>query len=167
MINRFWKNMGFILITALSFTKVTAFENQIFDKQLTLNDGFINTLDKEQKFENYGVLKSEKISFHLNQFLTANKVCDSRVYIEPDSIYVAPNGIFLNLAGEWLQIQSLSSDKNGIFVSLREIEAGIWGDTWKCPKRSCGYENYASVRYCALCGTKQPERRGTYNDDDE
>lgn len=33
---------------------------------------------------------------------------------------------------------------------------GFWGETWVCPNSACGYENYVEIKYCALCGTKQP-----------
>lgn len=34
---------------------------------------------------------------------------------------------------------------------------GLWGDTWTCPNKRCGYENYEAVSYCGLCGTYRYE----------
>ena len=30
---------------------------------------------------------------------------------------------------------------------------------WKCPKASCGYDNYDGIDYCGLCGTAKPKRK--------
>lgn len=32
---------------------------------------------------------------------------------------------------------------------------GILKDTWICPNKKCGYENYDGIEYCCLCGTKR------------
>jgi hypothetical protein len=32
-----------------------------------------------------------------------------------------------------------------------------WGfETWKCPNKACGFDNYTAIEYCGLCGTKRP-----------
>jgi hypothetical protein len=41
---------------------------------------------------------------------------DDRLYIESGSIYVASNGIFLNIDGELYGITSLESDENGVYI---------------------------------------------------
>ena len=28
-------------------------------------------------------------------------------------------------------------------------------ETWVCPNKTCGYENYAGIDHCGLCGTKR------------
>ena len=33
-----------------------------------------------------------------------------------------------------------------------EISRGIFGDTWICTNKSCGYENYEGINYCGICG---------------
>ncbi len=39
---------------------------------------------------------------------------------------------------------------------MEKIEfKGVWGQTWICPKPSCGYENYEAVQYCGICGTSR------------
>lgn len=98
----------------------------------------------------------EETSAYLNSFLGVNQIIDSRVYIESSMIHFAPTKIVLNLDGRCMAIQNLSADENGFFVSLEELKNGIWGDTWTCPNPNCGYENYDSIKYCGVCGTKKP-----------
>lgn len=40
--------------------------------------------------------------------------------------------------------------------SVEEVQRAVWGDTWTCPKKTCGYENYEGIDYCGMCGTKRP-----------
>lgn len=41
---------------------------------------------------------------------------EERAYIEPESIYIAPNGIFLNMEGELYGITALNVDEEGIYI---------------------------------------------------
>jgi hypothetical protein len=36
-----------------------------------------------------------------------------------------------------------------------EVHAEVRPGKWKCPKKSCGYENDNRIRYCALCGSER------------
>lgn len=31
----------------------------------------------------------------------------------------------------------------------------IFPDTWTCPNRNCGYENYDGLSHCSVCGTRR------------
>lgn len=35
----------------------------------------------------------------------------------------------------------------------KPIEIRTWGETWICPNKKCGYENYDGIDYCGICGT--------------
>lgn len=83
---------------------------------------------------------------------------DEKVYINPWMLQVVESGIFLYLREEWVQIQSVSHDEQGIFVFFEEIQAALWGDTWICPNRVCGYVNYEGIDTCPLCGTKKLQK---------
>ena len=110
---------------------------------------------KNETISNQHIRFSSEINVRLNDFLTENRIVDDRIYLETNLIYIHPKGIFLNFTGQLLQVRSLSSDENGVFISLEELKAGFWGDTWICPNSNCGYENYNAVRYCGICGTER------------
>ncbi len=47
-----------------------------------------------------------------------------------------------------------------LFVTVNAFGESIvlsryFPDTWTCPNRSCGYQNYEGIDYCALCGTRR------------
>lgn len=35
------------------------------------------------------------------------------------------------------------------------VTGHVFPDTWKCPNKKCGYENYVGIEKCAMCGTKR------------
>ena len=39
-------------------------------------------------------------------------------------------------------------------ISIDVKSAGIWGNTWECPR--CGYENYDQINNCGQCGRGKP-----------
>ncbi len=41
-------------------------------------------------------------------------------------------------------------------VEAENAMCKFFPDTWRCPKKGCGYENYVGINSCALCGTKKP-----------
>ncbi len=43
---------------------------------------------------------------------------EDRLYVEPGSVYVASNGIFLNIDGEFYGITSLEADENGVYIPM-------------------------------------------------
>jgi hypothetical protein len=36
-----------------------------------------------------------------------------------------------------------------------DYEMKVKEGTWKCPKKSCGYENDNRIRYCGMCGAER------------
>lgn len=118
------------------------------------------------------ILHAENVTFHQSRADLINElekdlsnigeIIDDKIYIKADSIYVSQNHIFLNFRGLFIPLTSLSTDANGVYISLEEVRrsllTGIWGDTWICPRKDCGYENYTAINNCAICGTRRPER---------
>ncbi len=84
------------------------------------------------------------------------EIIDDKIYIKPGSISVYQSHISLNFRGLLIPVTSLSTDSNGVYISLGDFLEGLWGDTWICPNPACGYENYDAVNYCGICGTRKP-----------
>ena len=64
---------------------------------------------------------------------------ENKVYIEPGCIYVAPNGIFLNIEGELYGVTSIEADENGVYVPTPALgfcgKHGYYpGSSPVCPK---------------------------------
>lgn len=61
------------------------------------------------------------------------------LYVEPGSIYVAPNGIFLNIEGELYGVTSVNIDEDGIYIPSPVLgfcgKHGYYpGNSTVCPK---------------------------------
>ena len=84
------------------------------------------------------------------------EIVDDKIYITPSSFHVSQNHIFLNFRGLFIPVANLSTDSKGLYISLEDFRAGLWGNTWICPNPDCGYENYDAVNYCGICGTRKP-----------
>ncbi len=77
------------------------------------------------------------------------EMMDNKFYIEPETIYVSPKEILLNISGELLPIKHLFSDDGGVFVLAEEIlmakaKDGPWTCAW------CGEPNDGG-NYCTTC----------------
>lgn len=64
---------------------------------------------------------------------------DDRLYVEPGCIYVAPNGIFLNIEGEFYGVSAIEADENGVYVPTPALgfcgKHGYYpGSSTICPK---------------------------------
>lgn len=62
-----------------------------------------------------------------------------RLYVEPGSIYVAPNGIFLIIEGELYGVTSIEVDESGVYVPVPNAgfcgKHGYYpGNSPVCPK---------------------------------
>jgi hypothetical protein len=97
----------------------------------------------------------EECDFFLNHLLSTNRVIEDRIYIEPHTIYVTSHSIFLHIGDLLLPIRSLSTDENGVFVTIDEIGMGVGRKTWTCTNADCGYVNYDGIDKCAICGTSR------------
>lgn len=93
-----------------------------------------------------------------------NQQINEKIYVEPSSIYLASDSIYLNINDNLIPISAISADANGLYVTvdletLREFQLdgrGIFGDeTWTCKK--CGYENYVGIDTCPVCGKNRWE----------
>jgi hypothetical protein len=73
---------------------------------------------------------------------------NNRLYVQPGSVYVAPNGIFLNIDGEFYGVTSLEVDENGIY-----IPAPIAG--------FCGKHGYypGNATVCPYCAAEKKRRK--------
>lgn len=67
---------------------------------------------------------------------------DDKFYVEPGTVHVAPNGIFLNLDGNFIPVSSVSADEEGIYV------LGFDVSTVCCSR--CGL-HYDANEYRAVC----------------
>lgn len=46
-----------------------------------------------------------------------------------------------------------------LFAYEENVKSGLFfPDTWTCPNLSCRYENFDTVNYCALCGSRRITR---------
>jgi|GEM_PF-4499596 len=75
---------------------------------------------------------------------------NDRLYIEPGSIYVASNGIFLNIDGEFYGITSIEVDENGVYIAAPI--AGFCGKHGRYPG------NAKVCPYCANEKDKKPKK---------
>jgi len=48
--------------------------------------------------------------------LLAGQCIDGKLYVEPGTVHVAPNGIFLNLDGNFVPVNGVCIDEFGIYV---------------------------------------------------
>lgn len=63
---------------------------------------------------------------------------------------------------DFIPIQQLFCDHNGVFVSIQDIQTGRGRqEIWICPK--CNYENYIGINNCGQCGRDRYEKDGTKN----
>lgn len=46
----------------------------------------------------------------------AGQTIDGKLYVEPGTVYVAPNGIFLNVEGNLIAVNSICMDQYGVHV---------------------------------------------------
>ena len=86
----------------------------------------------------------------IDSFLSSNRVVNNKVYLMPGMVYMAPNQILLNMEGDFLPIENLSADSEGVFVTIDEIVIAAEKRTWRC--NGCRRVNSMEDRYCTRCG---------------
>ncbi len=88
-----------------------------------------------------GLVCSQAIGFCAEQQQDQKKI-----YVSPENILVQDKNIFVLLDQQWVVVEGLHSDKDGIYLNVANI--------WICPR--CGYENkknkYGNKVQCARCG---------------
>src|ERR1700679_281748 len=65
---------------------------------------------------------------------------------------------FLLILGAIFLIFNLDELTAQTYINCPSCKKGIkmsWGETWICPNKHCGYENYDQVSYCGVCGTNR------------
>jgi hypothetical protein len=84
-------------------------------------------------------------AFAINTTPFAGQCIDGKFYVEPGTVHVAPNGIFLNLDGNFIPVEMVCMDDEGVYVL--EYEEGP--KNWVCCTR-CG-TIYDANRYSGVC----------------
>lgn len=75
--------------------------------------------------------------------MSSTDVCKSeRIYIDPSSVLVTKKGIFIITSDCQIPCKTLSSDNNGIFVTL-DAQAKSYVKWIRCGR--CGYKYAASI----------------------
>jgi hypothetical protein len=86
----------------------------------------------------------------ISSFLRSNRVVDNKIYLQPGTVYIAPDQILLNVEGQLLPIGNLSADSEGVFVTTEGLMAARRNnETWTC--RRCGRTNSIEDRWCRTC----------------
>lgn len=79
---------------------------------------------------------------HISGFCT-EETNEEKIYVPFENITLQENNIFVFLEQQWIAVEQLCSDKNGLY--LKSVS------TWTCP--SCGYKNKkGNGNQCAFCG---------------
>jgi hypothetical protein len=73
----------------------------------------------------------------------AGQYIEGKLYVEPGTVHVAPNGIFINLEGNFISVDSVCIDGGGIYVTGYEAVRMV-----RCPK--CGNE-YDADNQSSVC----------------
>jgi hypothetical protein len=86
------------------------------------------------------------------------EVEQQKVYIEPAQLLFADREMFAFVAGEWVSVDTIQSDANGIFIKPCIDYSFV---RWICP--ACGYNNDGEARTCqrdlrtgGKCGYPRP-----------
>lgn len=94
-------------------------------------------------------------SDYVNNTSCIGRVIEGKYYIYPGTVYVAPDGIFLNIDNDLVEISSVFSDKNGVYVTIEELRSA--GRTWMCDV--CYLDNPSYLQYCQNCGSPRPKQK--------
>lgn len=89
--------------------------------------------------------------------LTRDSGIKNKIYIDPNTVYISSEGIFLNVNGNLIPILSLEKDEHGIFTPNDFYYSPWHDDDWQCKS------GHWSPRYesrCVTCGKlKTPDSR--------
>lgn len=77
----------------------------------------------------------------------------SKFHIAPENVWITNNGIFLNLDHDTYEVNGVSSDEDGLYITqdnlmnaemqLNDTYGLLW---WKCP--GCGFKNSTIYSTC-------------------
>lgn len=79
---------------------------------------------------------------------------DGKFYVAPGTVHVAPNGIFLNLEGNFLPVEAVCTDDRGVYCLFPSCSSKM--RDWKCPREGCGTWNGAWRIRCQRCDYPRP-----------
>ena len=70
----------------------------------------------------------------LGLFTLSQGFCNERekIYIQPNQISIATDGIFVHLDNQWIPTETLHADANGIYITNDLRDERKWID-WICP----------------------------------
>ena len=74
-------------------------------------------------------------------FANSIDMLNDKFYVAPGSVYVAPDAIYINLNGNFISVDSIAVDSNGVYIPTYEsrmiscLRCGKYHDDRKgCPK---------------------------------
>lgn len=73
----------------------------------------------------------------------ADQYIDGKLYVEPGTVHVAPDGIFLHLEGNFVPVNAVCIDDGGIYVLGYEVKRMVY-----CSQ--CG-RTYNADRFSSRC----------------
>lgn len=62
---------------------------------------------------------------------TAEKVIENRLYLRPGSVFVSASGIYVQTEGEFIQVDMVSSDEDGVYIDLDRFSSLVRCGTCK------------------------------------
>jgi hypothetical protein len=75
----------------------------------------------------------------------AGQCIDGKLYVEPGTVHVAPNGIFLNQEGSFVPVSAVCVDDYGIYVSgynaVRMVRCPTCGNAYDADNQSSECRN--------------------------
>ncbi len=104
-------------------------------------------------------LSSQEICSESN--VTANSfdgnLKEPRIYFNPELIHISHDGIYVNYAGEWISLSSISFDDFGVRCAYQPV----YDDDWRCYR---GHWNYKNSKYCLECGAERTNSSPRWRD---
>lgn len=82
------------------------------------------------------------------------EVIGSKVYLKPTTVYVANNGIFINVGGYLHCINHLEMDSRGVYIDAKRADVGDWF-VGECPV--CRDATVFGICVNGACPSKQRE----------
>jgi hypothetical protein len=71
----------------------------------------------------------------VNIFCISQGYCEEleneKIYLQPDQIHIESDGIFVKLSDQWVKVESINLDANGLHVKGPSSEAASF--SWICP----------------------------------
>ncbi len=89
-----------------------------------------------------GFMTSTLCAFAHTRVAQTDFLQQSRIYVQADQIHVTPEGLFVEIAGNFYQAAQISQDENGFYIP----HAKFWV---KCPR---GHPNPPWRLTCQVCG---------------